>query len=71
MEKSFDPITQYLVFKPDYLIEYPNPIRVPKGYMDGVRVHEVETDCSQEQMQFYYNDLELVFLFDIVDIITQ
>jgi len=71
MEKSFDPTTQYLVFKPEYLVDYPNTIRVPKGYMDGVRVHEVQTDCSQEMMQFYYNDLELVFLFDIVDIVTQ
>lgn len=68
MEKSFDPITQQLVFKPEYLAEYPNPIQVAKGYMDGIRVLDVQTDCNQETMQFYYNDLELKFLFDIIDI---
>ena len=67
MEKSFDPATQELVFKPEYLVEYPNIIRVPKGYMDGVRVHEVDLSCDQTTMQSYYIDLELQHLFDIID----
>ena len=67
MERSFDPTTQELVFKPEFLTEYPNTIRVPKGYMDGVRVHDVDLSCTQETMHVYYNDLELQHLFDIVD----
>jgi hypothetical protein len=67
MEKSFDPTTQELVFKPEYLIDYPNVIRVPKGYMDGIKVFDIDLSCNQETMQSYYNDLELKFLFDIID----
>ena len=67
MERSFDPITQELVFKSEYLVEYPNTIRVAKGYMDGVRVLDVDLSCTQETMQSYYIDLELKHLFDIVD----
>jgi hypothetical protein len=67
MAKGFDPTTQELVFKSEYLIEYPNTIRVPKGYMDGIRVHDVDLSCTQETMQSYYNDLELKHLFDIIE----
>lgn len=67
MERSFDPTTQELVFKSEYLIDYPNTIRVPKGYMDGVRVYDVDLACTQETMQSYYNDLELKHLFNIID----
>lgn len=67
MEKSFDPIIHELVFKPDYLVEYPNTISVAKGYMDGVRVFDVDLACTQETMQSYYIDLELKHLFDIID----
>lgn len=67
MEKSFDPTTQELVFKPEYLVEYPNTIRIAKGYMDGVRVFDVDLSCNQETMQFYFNDLELKHLFDIIN----
>lgn len=67
MEKSFDPITQELVFTPEYMVEYPNIIRVAKGYMDGIKVFDIDLSCNQETMQSYYNDLELKFLFDIID----
>lgn len=67
MEKSFNPETQLLEFLPEYLVEYPNPIHVVKGYMDGVQVHEIQTDCDQAQMQFYYNNLELKHIFNIID----
>ena len=67
MEKSFDPETQLLEFLPDYLVDYPNTIRVVKGYMDGVRVFDVDLSCTQETMQSYYNDLELKHLFNIIE----
>ena len=67
METSFDPTTQELVFKPEFLTEYPNTIRVAKGYMDGVKVFDVDLSCTQETMHAYYNDLELKHLFDIID----
>lgn len=67
MEKSFDPITQELAFTSEYMVEYPNIIRVAKGYMDGIKVFDIDLSCNQETMQSYYNDLELKFLFDIID----
>ena len=67
MENDFNPETQLLEFKSEYLVDYPNTIRVPKGYMDGILVHEVDLACTQETMQSYYNDLELKHLFNIIE----
>ena len=64
MELSFNPETQYLVFKPIYL-ETTDVISIYKGQVSPTYVID-PTTCTQEEMQQYWS-YGLTHLFDIVD----
>ena len=64
MELSFNPETQYLVFKPIYL-ETMDAISIYKGQVSPTYVIDPAT-CTQEEMQQYWS-YGLTHLFDIVD----
>ena len=66
MDINFDTSTQYLVFKPEYLIEQPAlPITVIKGGIEYMIIDPNNT--TQEQMIEYYTMHKLWHLFDIID----
>ena len=66
MANVFDPITQELVFKTEYLVDYPN-LTVIKGYYTEVDIIQIDlANCPQELMQHYYIERDLKHIFDII-----
>ena len=64
MELSFNPETQYLMFKPTYL-ETMDVISIYVGWSSPKYIID-PTICTQEEMQQYWNE-GLQHLFDIID----
>ncbi len=66
MVTNFDAITQYLVFRSEYLTEQPAlPITVIKN---GIHYMTIYPDqATQEEMIQYYTIDNLWHLFDIID----
>ena len=65
MESSFNPETQYLVFKQIY-IDRDETIYIYKGQSYPTYTIDIHT-CTQQEMQDYWT-LGLIHLFDIVDL---
>jgi hypothetical protein len=66
MEQNFNPETQYLVFRPEYLTEQPPaPITVIKNGMNYLTIYPDQ--ATQQEMIDYYTIHNLWHLFDIID----
>lgn len=66
MAINFDTSTQYLVFKPEYLIEQPPlPISVIKAGTDYLTIYPDQV--TQDEMIEYFTTYKLWHLFDIID----
>jgi len=66
MEQNFNPETQYLVFRAEYLTEQPPlPITVIKNGIEYLTIYPDQT--TQEEMIDYYTTHNLWHLFDIID----
>ena len=66
MEQNFNPETQYLVFRAEYLTEQPPlPITVIKNGMNYLTIYPDQT--TQDQMIEYFTTCKLWHLFDIID----
>ena len=67
MESSFNPETQYLVFKQIY-IDRDETIYIYKGQSYPTYTIDIHA-CTQQEMQDYWT-LGLIHLFDVVDLLV-